>query len=76
MSASREYIWLVARGINVGLNTRMYFGDEAMANAADPVLNLIEQTQRRDTLIARAGRTNYHFDICLQGDEETVFFDV
>ncbi len=69
-------LWLVARGINVGLNTRMYFGDEAMANAADPVLNLIEQTQRRDTLIARAGRTNYHFDICLQGDEETVFFDV
>jgi len=69
-------LWLVARGINVGLNTRMYFGDEAKANTADPVLNLIEQTQRRDTLIARADRTNYHFDICLQGDEETVFFDV
>ncbi len=69
-------LWLVARGINVGLNTRMYFGDEAKANAADPVLNLIEQTQRRDTLIARADRTNYHFDISLQGDEETVFFDV
>ena len=36
-------LWIVARGINIGLNTRMYFADEAEANAADPVLNLIEQ---------------------------------
>jgi protocatechuate 3,4-dioxygenase, alpha subunit len=69
-------LWLVARGINIGLNTRMYFGDEATANATDPVLGLIEQTARRNTLIARAEGTTYHFDICLQGDDETVFFDV
>lgn len=69
-------LWLVARGINTGLNTRMYFGDEPEANAADPVLNLIEQAQRRDTLIARADGSTYHFDIRLQGDGETVFFDV
>jgi protocatechuate 3,4-dioxygenase, alpha subunit len=69
-------LWLVARGINTGLNSRMYFGDEAAANAVDPVLNLIEQSARRDTLIARAEGTTYHFDICLQGDGETVFFDV
>jgi protocatechuate 3,4-dioxygenase alpha subunit len=69
-------LWLVARGINVGLNTRMYFGDEKTANAADPVLNLIEQPHRRETLIARADDNTYHFDICLQGDNETVFFDV
>jgi len=69
-------LWLVARGINIGLNTRMYFGDEAAANATDPVLGLIEQTHRRDTLIARADGSTYHFDICLQGDGETVFFDV
>lgn len=69
-------LWLVARGINTGLNTRMYFGDEAAANAVDPVLNLIEQSARRETLIARAAGTTYHFDICLQGDGETVFFDV
>lgn len=69
-------LWLVARGINTGLNSRMYFGDEAAANAVDPVLNLIEQSARRDTLIARAAGTTYHFDICLQGDGETVFFDV
>jgi protocatechuate 3,4-dioxygenase alpha subunit len=69
-------LWLVARGINIGLNTRMYFGDEPEANAADPVLNLIEQAHRRDTLIARAVGNTYHFDIRLQGDGETVFLDV
>lgn len=72
--------WIVARGINIGLNTRMYFGDEAGANAADPVLNLIEWADRRATLIAprsmREGRPVYRFDIRLQGDGETVFFDV
>lgn len=69
-------LWLVARGINIGLNTRMYFGDEDAANAADPVLNLIEQAHRRETLIARADGNSYHFDICLQGDGETIFLDV
>lgn len=69
-------LWLVARGINIGLNTRMYFGDEDSANAADPVLNLIEQVDRRSTLIARPNGDVYHFDIRLQGDGETVFLDV
>ena len=52
----------------------------AEANAADPVLRLIEQESRRATLIARReraqGTTVYHIDIRLQGDNETVFFDV
>ena len=49
-------LWIVARGINIGLNTRMYFSDEAAANAKDPVLNLIEWEVRRKTLIGeRAG---------------------
>jgi protocatechuate 3,4-dioxygenase alpha subunit len=73
-------LWIVARGINVGLNTRMYFNDEAEANAVDPVLNLIEWEHRRGTLIAKRseqqGRALYRFDIKLQGDDETVFFDV
>lgn len=34
-------LWVVARGINIGLNTRMYFADEQAANEQDPVLNLI-----------------------------------
>lgn len=72
--------WLIARGINIGLNTRMYFEDEAAANASDPVLNLIEWENRRNTLTAkrseRGGKTIYRFDIKLQGQDETVFFDI
>jgi len=73
-------LWLVARGINIGLNTRMYFADEADANAADPVLNLIEWGDRRKSLIAtrrdKNGTPTYRFDIRLQGENETVFFDI
>ena len=73
-------LWIVARGINTGLNTRMYFADEAEANAADPVLNSIDPPDRRATLIAeptmRDGMPVYRFDITVQGDGETVFFDV
>ncbi|WP_400082259.1 protocatechuate 3,4-dioxygenase subunit alpha [Yoonia sp. R78084] len=68
-------LWLVARGINVGLNTRMYFDDES-ANPSDPVLNLIEQAHRRDTLIAKGEANTYEFNISLQGENETVFLDV
>ncbi|MGV2978302.1 protocatechuate 3,4-dioxygenase subunit alpha [Roseibium alexandrii] len=73
-------LWIVARGINVGLQTRLYFSDEAAANAADPVLNLIEWKRRRATLIAKRtdsdGTPVYRFDIKLQGEDETVFFDI
>ena len=79
-SAPHINVWIVARGINIGLNTRIYFSDEEAANAADPVLNLIEQPARRSTLIAkrgeRGGKTVYTFDVHLQGADETVFFDV
>ncbi|RQP21941.1 protocatechuate 3,4-dioxygenase subunit alpha [Piscinibacter terrae] len=73
-------VWIVARGINIGLNTRLYFSDEAAANAKDPVINLIEWEVRRKTLIAqreeRPDGTVYRFDIRLQGENETVFFDI
>ena len=72
--------WIASRGINIGLATRMYFGDETAANAGDPVLGIIEQPERRQTLIAvrseRDGQTIYTFDIHLGGAHETVFFDV
>ncbi|OLL17439.1 MULTISPECIES: protocatechuate 3,4-dioxygenase subunit alpha [unclassified Rhodococcus (in: high G+C Gram-positive bacteria)] len=75
---------LFARGINIGLHTRVYFDDEADANAADPVLDGIEWEVRRDTLIAkrseRDGKVVYTFDVRLQdtpeGGIETVFFDI
>jgi protocatechuate 3,4-dioxygenase alpha subunit len=72
--------WIVSRGINMGLNTRMYFADEQDANANDPILSGIELKKRRDTLIAKPsqkdGKTVYTFDIVLQGEGETVFFDI
>lgn len=80
LQAPHLNIWIVARGINIGLNTRMYFDDETEANATDPVLNLIEWEHRRATLVAsrsdRGGSAVYRFDIRLQGEDETVFFDV
>ena len=69
-------LWIVARGINLGLNTRLYFGDEEAANAEDPVLARIEHRVRVPTLIAAVDGDSYRFDIHLQGEKETVFFDI
>lgn len=69
--------WIAARGINIGLHTRMYFPDEAAANAEDPVLARIELKSRIPTLIAKRESPGvYRFDIRLQGEGETVFFDI
>lgn len=80
MMAPHLNFWIISRGINIGLNTRMYFEDEAEANAKDPIINLIEWERRRATLIGkrsvRDGVTVYRFEIRLQGEDETVFFDV
>jgi protocatechuate 3,4-dioxygenase alpha subunit len=75
-SAPHLTLWLVARGINVGLTTRMYFSDDADAHGTDPVLTLIDPPHRRATLIAQAEQDSYRFDIHLQGQSETVFLDV
>ena len=69
-------LWLLARGVNIGLATRAYFADEPEANAADPVLALVDPPHRIETLLAQpAGPDRYTFDIRLQGDDETVFLD-
>ena len=69
-----------ARGLLDRVVTRIYFADEADANAADPVLAGITDPQRRGTLVAEvpAGGAagDFRFDIRLQGGRETVFFDV
>ena len=64
------------RGMLRHLYTRMYFSDEA-ANAADPILGRIREPARRDTLIAKraADAAEYRWDIIMQGESETVFFD-
>lgn len=68
--------WVVARGINLGLQTRMYFADEEPANAEDPILQRIEHKNRIPTLVAPRDGDTYTFDIRLQGDKETIFFDI
>jgi protocatechuate 3,4-dioxygenase alpha subunit len=68
--------WIVARGINIGLNTRMYFSDEEEANAEDPILSRIEHRVRVKTLMGQRDGDTITFDIHLQGDKETIFFDV
>jgi protocatechuate 3,4-dioxygenase, alpha subunit len=77
MQAPHLNLWLVARGINIGLNTRLYFPEDADALAADPVLTSVDSPARRQTLIAtRTAPGSYRFDIRLQGDVETVFIDI
>jgi len=69
-----------ARGLLDRVVTRIYFADEAEANASDPVLSAIAAPERRETLLASAepgDRTDeFRFDIRLRGARETVFFDV
>jgi len=70
-------LWIVARGINTGLQTRICYEDEPEANAACPVLGRIEHRDRVRTLLARrVAPGQYRFDIALQGPDETVFFDI
>jgi protocatechuate 3,4-dioxygenase, alpha subunit len=64
---------LFARGLLNHLVTRVYFPDEAEANAHDPVLSALP-TDRRETLVAVPDAGGVRFDIRLQGEHETVFF--
>jgi len=63
-----------ARGLLHRLVTRIYFGDETAANAADPVLVALPDDAARATLLAAPVDGGYAFDIHLQGHQETVFF--
>ena len=68
-------VTVFARGLLRHLVTRLYFPDETEANAADPVLNLVEPA-RRETLVAKNCGGVLHFDVRLQGERETVFFAI
>ena len=67
---------IFARGLLKGLLTRAYFDDEVEANAADPVLAGLVSAPRRGTLVAERTNDGYRLDVHLQGERETVFFDV
>jgi len=70
---------VLMRGLLLHTFTRIYFSDEAEANAKDAVLDSVP-AERRDTLIAKrsesGGAVTYRLDIHMQGPAETVFFDV
>ncbi|PYE79156.1 protocatechuate 3,4-dioxygenase subunit alpha [Xylophilus ampelinus] len=70
---------VLMRGMPLHAFTRVYFSDEAQANARDAVLAAVP-AERRPTLVAQRtdahGRIVYRFDIHMQGPKETVFFDV
>ncbi len=72
-------IVLFMRGLLTHVYTRLYFSDEVQANEADPTLATVP-TDRRGTLIAKREETAqgvvYRFDIHMQGEDETVFFDL
>ena len=69
-------IHIFARGLLRQLVTRIYFPDEVEANAADSVLASVGDAAARSTLISRQSDGTLEFDIHLQGDRQTVFFDV
>jgi protocatechuate 3,4-dioxygenase alpha subunit len=79
--AQAPHVTLVVmmRGLLTHAYTRLYFSDEARANQHDEVL-LSVAPDRRETLLARREDTVtgpvYHFDIRMQGERETVFFDL
>ena len=75
LQAPHVDVSLFARGVLDRVVTRVYFADEAEANAQDAVLRSVPEDRRR-TLIATPDDDGYRLDIHLQGDRETVFFAV
>jgi protocatechuate 3,4-dioxygenase, alpha subunit len=65
-----------ARGLLKRLVTRIYFPDESESNARDPVLSSIEDPEFRKTLVANDEGGALRFDVHLQGDNQTAFFEL
>lgn len=63
------------RGQLIHTYTRIYFSDETTLNKQDDVLNTVP-SERRHTLIAQKNGSVYEFNICMQGENETVFFEI
>lgn len=66
---------VLARGILTRLVTRLYFGDDPTI-VSDPILALVPAHRRATLLAQRTEPNHYRFDIRLQGEGETVFFDL
>ncbi|MFN0027569.1 MAG: protocatechuate 3,4-dioxygenase subunit alpha [Acidimicrobiales bacterium] len=75
LQAPHLAVSVFARGLLDRVVTRVYFADEERANAEDPVLAMVP-VARRGTLLATSAEDGYRFDVRLQGDHETVFFEI
>jgi protocatechuate 3,4-dioxygenase, alpha subunit len=74
MQAPHVNVGLFARGILRRLFTRIYFEGEP-GNDRDPILALVPAEARATLIACRRGEGAYSFDIRLQGENETVFFE-
>jgi protocatechuate 3,4-dioxygenase alpha subunit len=76
IQAPHILVTILARGLVKALFTRAYFAGEPL-NENDPLLSAIDNPQRRATLIATAdGAATWRLNICLQGDNESLFLDI
>ena len=76
LQAPHVMVSVFARGLLKRLVTRVYFPDEIDANSSDPVLSSIEDPKLRDSLIAREDTGVLRFDVHLQGNNQTAFFEL
>ena len=75
-SAPHINITVFARGMLNHLFSRIYFSDEEEENKKDLLLNELDTSLRSRLIAEKENENEYRFDIYLQGDKETVFFDV
>jgi protocatechuate 3,4-dioxygenase, alpha subunit len=76
MQAPHIMVSVFARGLLERVVTRIYFPDEQEANANDPVLSSVEDLGLRRTLVAHEEGDSLRFDIHLQGENQTAFFEL
>jgi protocatechuate 3,4-dioxygenase alpha subunit len=76
LQAPHIVVSVFARGLLKRLITRIYFPDESESNARDPVLSSIEDPEFRKTLVANDEGGLLRFDVHLQGDNQTAFFEL
>jgi protocatechuate 3,4-dioxygenase alpha subunit len=76
LQAPHIMVSVFARGLLKRLITRIYFPDESESNAQDPVISSIEGPEFRKTLVAKDEGGVLRFDVHLQGDNQTAFFEL
>jgi protocatechuate 3,4-dioxygenase, alpha subunit len=76
MQAPHIMVSVFARGLLERVVTRIYFPDEQESNANDPVLSSVEDLGLRRTLVAHEEGDALRFDIHLQGENQTAFFEL